>query len=110
VEWCELDTVAIDFTDVQVFADFGDVLGGDVVGGAPDAFGGIVLGHISALTRKVDSLYRMKGQGVWGTGGSAHVVRQSIPMLLINQRNDAAWSFGGAAVVFAVSNIRHYIP
>ena len=43
VEGRELDAVAVDFADVEIFADFGDVLRGDVVCGAPDALGGFVL-------------------------------------------------------------------
>lgn len=43
MEGRELNGVAVYFADVEVGADGGDVLGGDVVGGAPDAFGGFVL-------------------------------------------------------------------
>lgn len=43
MEGSELDAVAVDFADVQVLANFGDVGGGDVVCGAPDAFGGVML-------------------------------------------------------------------
>lgn len=42
------------------------------------------------------------GKGVRMDGGRAHVVRKCIPMLLINQRDDAAWGFGGAAVIFTL--------
>jgi len=44
VEGRVLDAVAVYFADVEVCAYFGDFGGGDVVGGAPDAFGGFVLG------------------------------------------------------------------
>lgn len=40
----ELDAVPVYFADVEVGADLGDVRRGDVVGGAPDALGGFVLG------------------------------------------------------------------
>lgn len=43
VEGRELDRVAIDLADVEVGTDFGDFGRGDVVGGAPDALGGLVL-------------------------------------------------------------------
>jgi hypothetical protein len=38
-----LDAVTVYLADVEVGADFGDLWGGDVVGGAPDALGGFVL-------------------------------------------------------------------
>ena len=40
----ELDAVPVDLADVEVLAHFGDLGGGDVVCGAPDALGGLVLG------------------------------------------------------------------
>jgi hypothetical protein len=43
MEGRELDGVAVYFADVEVGADVGDVLGWDVVCGAPDAFGGFML-------------------------------------------------------------------
>lgn len=46
-EGCELYRVAVDLADVEVGADGGDEGGGDVVGGAPDAFGGGVLEGVS---------------------------------------------------------------
>ena len=39
-----LDAVPVYLADVEVGAYFGDFGGGDVVCGAPDAFGGFVLG------------------------------------------------------------------
>lgn len=43
MEGRELDAVAVDFADVEILADFRDVLRGDVVCGAPDALRGFVL-------------------------------------------------------------------
>jgi hypothetical protein len=37
VEGRVLDAVAVDFADVEVLFHFGDVLGGDAVGCAPDS-------------------------------------------------------------------------
>lgn len=39
----ELDRVAVDLADVEVFADFWHFGSGDVIRGAPDAFGGFML-------------------------------------------------------------------
>jgi len=43
MKWRKLDTIPVDLADVEVLADGGDVGGGDVVCGAPDAFCGGVL-------------------------------------------------------------------
>jgi hypothetical protein len=40
-----LDGVAVYFADVEILAHGGDVLGWDVVGGAPDLFSGFMLGR-----------------------------------------------------------------
>jgi hypothetical protein len=40
----KLYAVAVDLADVEVFSDFRDLGGGDVVCGAPDALCGLVLG------------------------------------------------------------------
>jgi hypothetical protein len=37
LEWRVLDTVPVDLADIEVFLDFGDVLGGDAVRCAPDS-------------------------------------------------------------------------
>jgi hypothetical protein len=44
VEGRVLNAVAVYLADVEVSAYFSDFSGGDVVRGAPDAFGGFVLG------------------------------------------------------------------
>lgn len=43
MEWCELDRIPVYLSDVQILAYFLDFGGRDVVCGAPDAFGGLVL-------------------------------------------------------------------
>lgn len=43
MERCELDAVAVDLADVEVFSDFLDVGGRDVVCCAPDFGGGDVV-------------------------------------------------------------------
>jgi hypothetical protein len=43
VERRELDAVPVDLADVEVLAHLGDVRGGDVVCGAPDALAGGVM-------------------------------------------------------------------
>lgn len=68
----ELDAVPVDLADVEVLADFGDVRGRDVVGSAPDAF----------------------------ARGMVHV-GEGRPVRVVNQRGDAAWGGGRAAVIFA---------
>jgi hypothetical protein len=44
MEGGKLNAVAVNLADVEVFTHFGDFGGGYVVGDAPDAFGGFVLG------------------------------------------------------------------
>jgi hypothetical protein len=39
----KLDTIPVYLSDIEILAYFGDVRGGDVVGGAPDALCGFVL-------------------------------------------------------------------
>jgi hypothetical protein len=43
MEGRELDGVAVYFADVEILAHGGDVLRWNVVGGAPDLFGGFML-------------------------------------------------------------------
>jgi hypothetical protein len=67
----ELDAVPVDLADVEVCADGGDVCGGDVVCGAPDAFGGGVLCMISLhshITSHIRGL-KFECQGTTGEGG-----------------------------------------
>ena len=49
MEGCELYAIPVDFADVEVFTDFGDFGGGDVVGSAPDALCGLMLFRSQAL-------------------------------------------------------------
>jgi uncharacterized membrane protein len=44
MEGCELDAVAVDLADVEVVANFFDIVRGDVVCGAPDTVCRVVLG------------------------------------------------------------------
>lgn len=72
MEGRELDAVTVYFAEVEVFSDSGDFGGGDVVGGAPDAFCGL-------------------GVLVWERG----------PVCVVYEGYDAARVGGCAAVVFA---------
>lgn len=37
MEWCILDTVSIDFTDIEVFLDFSHLAGNNVISNTPDS-------------------------------------------------------------------------
>lgn len=74
MERCELDAVSVDLAQVEIVAHGCDVLLGNVVGGAPDAF----------------------------VGARVVVVGQGRPMLPRYEGCDAAWSSGCAAVVLAI--------
>lgn len=89
-----LDAVPVDLADVEVGFDFGDVAGGDVVGGAPDAGrgGGVLWRGVSCLVLVFDG---------WCGRWRAYVVRQCLPVLPRDECHHATGCFGGAAVVFA---------
>lgn len=103
VKWCELNRIPIDLANVEIFAHRGDVRGGDVICGAPDAVGGCVLCYIS-VTPNINRKGVEVGQGV------AHAVSQSLPVRFIDEGYDAAWCGGGAAVVFTSTNSQSSRP
>lgn len=87
MEWCELNAVSVDLADVEVLADFRDFGYGDVVCGAPDTFGGLVLRQLLAC---------VKLELMW-TG--SHVVCQCIPVRTVDKGHYAPRSFGCTSVV-----------
>jgi hypothetical protein len=72
VEGRVVDGVPVDLADVEVLFDFGDTVGRDAVGYAPDPLRGRVV-----------------------------VVGQLLPVGARDQGDDAPWGFGGAAMVLA---------
>jgi hypothetical protein len=93
-----LDAVPVDFADVQVFLHFGDVLGGNAVGCAPDSGWGrgvLLRGEVIELERQFLSFCVQSCM-------VAYLISQGFPELAVDQRHDATWIFACTAVVLAV--------
>jgi hypothetical protein len=105
----ELNRIPVDLAYVEVLAYFLNFGGGDMVRSAPYAFGGFMLLLLVSYRGRFGCIDTFPATWI-KTKGSTHGICQSLPMRLVDQRDNTSRRLGRSPVIFTISPPHQHIP